>query len=104
MILTLYSGLAYAQQQPGPAAPEAPAQAPAEEARPEAAPEAAAPEAQPSVGKSALVTTFLWITFLLGLWLLVSPWVMAGEKASLKWNTTITGLIVALLSLIAALS
>ena len=120
LFVAFYSVLAYAQApaertQPGQAPAEAPAvappaeqpaaQPPAEEAKPaEQAPAAAQPQAAPSAGKPAMVSAFLWVNFILGLWLLVSPWIMAGENAPLKWNTTITGLIVAVLSLIAALS
>ncbi len=113
MILTFSSALANG---PAPAETAKPEEAQAETAKPEQAPAepaaveikpkeaAAAPAAAPEPAKSTLVTTFLWITFVLGLWLLVSPWLIPGEKPSLKWSTTITGLIVAGLSVIAALS
>ena len=109
MILTFSSALANG---PAPAETAKPEEAQAETAKPEQTPaEPAAVEikpkeaaAAPEPAKSTLVTTFLWITFVLGLWLLISPWLIPGEKPSLKWSTSITGLIVAGLSVIAALS
>ncbi|MEE8449452.1 MAG: SPW repeat protein [Thermodesulfobacteriota bacterium] len=99
MILTFSSALANGPAHAETAKPE---QAPAEPAAVEIKPKEAT--AAPEPAKSTLVTTFLWITFVLGLWLLISPWLIPGEKPSLKWSTSITGLIVAGLSVIAALS
>ena len=88
-----------------PAAPpaEAPPAAPPAEAPPAAPPAAPAAPAAPAVAKPGIVTTFLWIDFVLGLWVIVAAWVMRPEKASVKWNGTIVGIIIAVLSIIAAL-
>jgi hypothetical protein len=40
-----------------------------------------------------------WLNMVLGLWLFVSPWILAfPTSATLRWNAVITGLIVASLS------
>lgn len=128
VVISFYTIAGYAQPPaptpPKPAAPAeapkpgaAPAEAPTPEAppgeappgAPPAAPTAAPPVAAPAAPEAPVkmprtVVAFLWVNFILGLWLLISPWVMAGEKASLKWSTTIVGLIVAVLSIIGALS
>lgn len=118
-VISFYAVAGYAQppaEAPKPAAPaeapkpEAPAAAPAEAPKPEAPPAeapppvAAPPAPAPAAAMPGMVVAFLWVNFILGLWLLFSPWVMGGEKASLKWSTTIVGLIVAILSIIGALS
>mgnify|MGYP000857311231 CR=1 FL=1 len=37
-----------------------------------------------------------WVNSILGLWLIVSPFILAGDAA--KWSTVVSGVIVAVLS------
>ncbi len=43
-----------------------------------------------------------WVNFAFGIWLLISPWVLGFPGSGIRWNDTITGLIILICSGLAA--
>ena len=39
-----------------------------------------------------------WTNFVVGLWLIIAPWVISGTTTAAKWNEAIVGIIIAILA------
>ncbi len=51
------------------------------------------------------MTGLSWINFILGLWLIIAPFVLHfSNNQAATWNSVIVGIVVAVLSIIRALS
>ncbi len=59
-----------------------------------------------AIGRLASPSTraLSWVNFAFGIWLLISPWVLGFHGSGIRWNDTITGLIILITAALAARS
>lgn len=43
-----------------------------------------------------------WVNLCFGIWLLISPWVLGFTGSGIRWNDTVTGLVILIASAVAA--